>query len=75
MIPLPLDTQQARCQGNGQRVGSVCHLRNNCARFLTMRHDQDRTAIRETHYRACQTELMAMHIPMEGFPKRDEDQT
>lgn len=82
MITLPLNKNIVRCLAHGHREREWCDRAENCARHLTLRHDPipkngqtDAAKIAcetTTVYRACQTDLMAGYMPLEGFPKDDE---
>jgi len=66
---LPLPAEWQRCLGSGLYQGDICHRADDCARYLTLPHDQP--AITPMH-RACSSELMVMHLPMAGFPEETE---
>jgi hypothetical protein len=77
MIDLPLPDHLTRCLAHpeGWKVkrspDQWCDRRNHCARHQTIAVDPfDGTS--DVVPRACTSELMSQHIPLEGFPPKDE---
>jgi len=77
MIDLPLPDHLTRCLAHPeghkakQAPAAWCDRRENCARAATIAVDPfDGSSV--VVPRACTSELMSQHIPLEGFPAKDE---
>lgn len=72
-ISLPLAADLRRCLAHGNQPGEWCERRSDCARHETIRHDGPESTGIPVVYRMCETELFAAHLPLQGFPDRDEE--
>jgi hypothetical protein len=70
MLPLPLSRDINRCLAHDHIAGQFCERANDCARHVSIRFD---IVPVPAQYRCCSSDLMAGHIPLAGFPPRDED--
>ena len=69
-MPLPLPDTYQRCLAHGLYKGDWCIRADNCARHVTLRHPAEPEIT--PMIRACLSDDMVMHLPLEGFPDDEE---
>lgn len=67
-VTLPLSPSMNRCLAEGQKVGESCERKDQCARHVTIEHDDEPVP---AYYRACHSDLMVAFIPLTGWPEEE----
>ena len=67
-VTLPLSPRMNRCLAEGQKVGESCERKDQCARHVTIEHDDEPVP---AYYRACHSDLMVAFIPLTGWPEEE----